>query len=75
MCPIAPLGLHISDLGQSQDLSVREKSIVQDSGQTSILDDLDYLEFKDGSSLIDSLSLRFLLAFPFLTFPNEFRCL
>jgi hypothetical protein len=63
MCPIAPLGLHISDLGRSQDLSVREKSfliIVQDSGQTSILDDLDYLEFKDGSSLIplDSRSLR-----------------
>jgi hypothetical protein len=46
--------------------------IVQDSGQASILDDLDYLEFKDGSSLIDSLSLRFLLGFPFLTFPNEF---
>jgi hypothetical protein len=37
--------------------------IVQDSGQTSILDDLDYLEFKDGSNLIplDSLSLRFVL--------------
>ncbi len=77
MCPIAPLGLHISDLGQSRDLSVRENPfliIVQDSGQTSILDDLDYLEFKDGSSLtpLDSLSLRFLLGFPFLTFPNEF---
>jgi hypothetical protein len=77
MCPIAPLGLHISDLGQSRDLSVRENPfliIVQDSGQTSILDDLDYLEFKGGSSLtpLDSLSLRFLLGFPFLTFPNEF---
>jgi hypothetical protein len=35
--------------------------IVQDSGQTSILDDLDYLDLKDGSSLIplDSLSPSF----------------
>ena len=73
MCPIAPLGLHISDLGQGQDLSVREKSFSDYRSRLwpdIHLDDLDYLEFKDSSSLIplDSLSLRFLLGFPFLTF-------